>query len=145
MFVQLNQDNLYQVGGLAQMVERPLSMREVPGSIPGFSIFVFFFVRQTPTSLTRYQISYASNIERNTVHLSNSAYFKMTPGFKPFIVNLLQLDYNSAIKEHSIDSEAKELPIFNISHWLPCVADGRTDGHVTIKFPDGQIFIFSKL
>ena len=25
-------------GGLAQMVERSLSMREVPGSIPGFSI-----------------------------------------------------------------------------------------------------------
>ena len=24
-------------GGLAQMVERPLSMREVPGPIPGFS------------------------------------------------------------------------------------------------------------
>ena len=30
------------IGGLAQMVERSLSMREVPGSIPGFSIF---FVR----------------------------------------------------------------------------------------------------
>ena len=25
------------IGELAQMVERPLSMREVPGSIPGFS------------------------------------------------------------------------------------------------------------
>ena len=25
------------LGGLAQVVERPLSMREVPGSIPGFS------------------------------------------------------------------------------------------------------------
>ena len=25
------------IGGLAQMVERSLSMREVPGSIPGFS------------------------------------------------------------------------------------------------------------
>ena len=25
------------VGELAQMVERPLSMREVPGSMPGFS------------------------------------------------------------------------------------------------------------
>ena len=29
-------------GGLAQMVERSLSMREVPGSIPGFSKFFFF-------------------------------------------------------------------------------------------------------
>ena len=28
------------VGELAQMVERSLSMREVPGSIPGFSIFL---------------------------------------------------------------------------------------------------------
>ena len=31
-------------GGLAQMVERSLSMREVPGSIPGFSIRTFFFL-----------------------------------------------------------------------------------------------------
>ena len=30
-------------GELAQMVERPLSMREVPGSIPGFSISFCFF------------------------------------------------------------------------------------------------------
>ena len=30
------------VGGLAQMVERSLSMREVPGSIPGSSIKLFF-------------------------------------------------------------------------------------------------------
>ena len=30
-------------GGLAQMVERSLSMREVPGSIPGFSTFLNFF------------------------------------------------------------------------------------------------------
>ena len=29
-------------GELAQMVERSLSMREVPGSIPGFSNFYFF-------------------------------------------------------------------------------------------------------
>ena len=32
------------LGGLAQVVERPLSMREVPGSIPGFSnrsLFIF--------------------------------------------------------------------------------------------------------
>ena len=28
---------LLSIGELAQMVERPLSMREVPGSIPGFS------------------------------------------------------------------------------------------------------------
>ena len=30
------------LGGLAQMVERPLSMREVPGSTPGFSTGLFF-------------------------------------------------------------------------------------------------------
>ena len=29
-------------GGLAQMVERSLSMREVPGSIPGSSNQIFF-------------------------------------------------------------------------------------------------------
>ena len=29
-------------GGLAQMVERPLSMREVPGSTPGFSKGFYF-------------------------------------------------------------------------------------------------------
>ena len=28
----------YMQGGVAQMVERSLSMREVPGSIPGISI-----------------------------------------------------------------------------------------------------------
>ena len=34
------------------MVERPLCMREVPGSIPGFSIFVFFsFLFYTKTVL----------------------------------------------------------------------------------------------
>ena len=37
---------LIPIGGLAQMVERSLSMREVPGSIPGssilFSAFTFF-------------------------------------------------------------------------------------------------------
>ena len=31
-------------GELAQMVERPLSMREVPGSIPGFSNFFFLLI-----------------------------------------------------------------------------------------------------
>ena len=34
------------VGGLAQMVERSLSMREVPGSTPGFSILFFFTLAQ---------------------------------------------------------------------------------------------------
>ena len=41
---------LYEVastgGGLAQMVERSLSMREVPGSTPGFSILFFFTLAQ---------------------------------------------------------------------------------------------------
>ena len=32
-----------RIGELAQMVERPLCMREVPGSMPGFSISVFPF------------------------------------------------------------------------------------------------------
>ena len=31
-------------GDVAQMVERSLSMREVPGSIPGISTFSFFFL-----------------------------------------------------------------------------------------------------
>ena len=42
MFAQLNQDTLCKAGGLAQMVERPLSMREVPGSTPGFSKYPLF-------------------------------------------------------------------------------------------------------
>ena len=32
------------MGELAQMVERPLRMREVPGSIPGFSKSLFVFI-----------------------------------------------------------------------------------------------------
>ena len=32
-------------GGLAQMVERSLSMREVPGSIPGSSNVIIFFLQ----------------------------------------------------------------------------------------------------
>ena len=34
---------LDRIGELAQMVERPLCMREVPGSMPGFSIIFFSF------------------------------------------------------------------------------------------------------
>ena len=34
-------ESMHRTGGLAQMVERPLCMREVPGSTPGFSIFSF--------------------------------------------------------------------------------------------------------
>ena len=33
-----------EAGGLAQMVERPLSMREVPGSIPGSSKVTIIFL-----------------------------------------------------------------------------------------------------
>ena len=29
----------WSIGGLAQMVERPLCMREAPGSMPGFSTY----------------------------------------------------------------------------------------------------------
>ena len=32
------------LGELAQMVERPLCMREVPGSMPGFSNFRIFLI-----------------------------------------------------------------------------------------------------
>ena len=36
-----------EAGGLAQMVERSLSMREVPGSIPRFSkLIIIFLVRK---------------------------------------------------------------------------------------------------
>ena len=40
------------VGGVAQMVERSLSMREVRGSMPLSSIFLFlvFFTRKTEAS-----------------------------------------------------------------------------------------------
>ena len=40
-----------QVGGVAQMVERSLSMREVPGSIPGASIKVFFPFTLPPSEM----------------------------------------------------------------------------------------------
>ena len=36
-------NNEISCGGLAQMGERSLSMREVPGSIPGFSILLIIF------------------------------------------------------------------------------------------------------
>ena len=54
MFVQLNQDTLGKAGGLAQMVERPLSMREVPGSIPGFSKCLLFLYAKLQLLFTRY-------------------------------------------------------------------------------------------
>ena len=37
-FLSYYVSHIYRIGELAQMVERPLCMREVPGSIPGFSI-----------------------------------------------------------------------------------------------------------
>ena len=36
----------YLIGGVAQMVERSLSMREVPGSIPGTSSEFFTYFNQ---------------------------------------------------------------------------------------------------
>ena len=37
--------HIYRIGELAQMVERPLCMREVPGSIPGFSKYrPYYFI-----------------------------------------------------------------------------------------------------
>ena len=41
----LNDFRSVSEGGLAQMVERPLSMREVPGSIPGFSNHRMFLAK----------------------------------------------------------------------------------------------------
>ena len=38
-----NSGRLTTAGELAHMVERSLSMREVPGSMPGFSTFFSFF------------------------------------------------------------------------------------------------------
>ena len=35
---------LVPIGELDQLADRPFSIREVPGSKPGFSIFVFCFV-----------------------------------------------------------------------------------------------------
>ena len=40
---------LLVVGELAQMVERSLSMREVPGSMPGFSSCFFFLIVLSPS------------------------------------------------------------------------------------------------
>ena len=41
--------HIYRIGELAQMVERPLCMREVPGSIPGSpSCFYLFFGKGLP-------------------------------------------------------------------------------------------------
>ena len=41
----INQGNFHINGGLAQMVERPLSMREVPGSMPGSSRFLLLSLK----------------------------------------------------------------------------------------------------
>ena len=40
-------------GRLAQMVERSLSMREAPGSIPGLSTYVFFLSSVLPLEAAR--------------------------------------------------------------------------------------------
>ena len=40
----IEQGSFLNNGGVAQMVERSLSMREVPGSIPGASTESFYFV-----------------------------------------------------------------------------------------------------
>ena len=39
----MSDSRLMNIGGLAHMVERPLSMREAPGSIPGSSNFFYYF------------------------------------------------------------------------------------------------------
>ena len=41
----INQRRFLMNGGLAQMVERPLSMREVPGSMPGSSRFLLLSLK----------------------------------------------------------------------------------------------------
>ena len=39
-----NTEKKPSMGELAQEVERPLSMREAPGSMPGFSILLFLLI-----------------------------------------------------------------------------------------------------
>ena len=41
-------ENLLSDGGVAQMVERSLSMREVPGSMPGTSTFFSVLLQNAP-------------------------------------------------------------------------------------------------
>ena len=48
---------LFEEGGVAQMVERSLSMREVPGSIPGASIpFMILYIMIIFCSFSGYVI-----------------------------------------------------------------------------------------
>ena len=58
------------LGGLAQMVERPLSMREVPGSIPGFSKFRVLYSNQyisagTSQRCCSHKISLSPSLQKN--------------------------------------------------------------------------------
>ena len=48
MLVELSTEELVLIGGLAQLVERVLSMHEVSGSIPEFSsVYIFCLLVQT--------------------------------------------------------------------------------------------------
>ena len=58
------------------MVERPLSMREVPGSTPGFSIvlFLFFFFLMTTIFAITEIVVFVFNLFVFTVLFSSEAY-----------------------------------------------------------------------
>lgn len=60
-------------GGLAQMVERPLSMREAPGSIPGFSTFTLEIGKDHHNKVNFFRLEFiptiAQLVERRTVVL----------------------------------------------------------------------------
>ena len=77
IYFQLTNKNLYNyigfmlvTGGVAQMVERSLSMREVPGSIPGISklfrciITCWISISNGPYILPRYMIYRISLVNR---------------------------------------------------------------------------------
>ena len=57
---------IYQGGGVAQMVERSLSMREVPGSIPGASRKVFFLSYCHPLRCSRYIWAWGTSKFKNS-------------------------------------------------------------------------------
>ena len=54
----------FQSGGLAQMVERPLCMREVLGSIPRFSI-IFFWTEHVCSNVYKKEKKFYKQLEMN--------------------------------------------------------------------------------
>ena len=62
-------------GRLAQMVERLLSMREVPGSIPGSS-------KLTTSSFCTKMLTYFKHVFNSPVFAVKTSYFTNSPDFK---------------------------------------------------------------